>query len=90
MAVEADDPQAVAAVLIHELAGRQREQLRERGLEDLLHDIELPLVHVAARDARRPGMKLDTARLEQAGPEHARRAPPSSSARSGSSPARSS
>ena len=66
MAVEADDPQAVSAVLIHELAGRQREQLRERGLEDLLHDIELPLVHVL-RECEKAGMKLDTARLEQAG-----------------------
>ena len=66
MAVEADDAQAVSAVLIHELAGRQREQLRERGLEDLLHDIELPLVHVL-RECEKAGMKLDTARLEQAG-----------------------
>src|ERR687897_157739 len=45
-AVAADDPQAVEAVLVHELAGRQREQLRERGLESLLHEIELPLVRV--------------------------------------------
>jgi DNA polymerase-1 len=66
MAVAADDPQAVEAVLTHELAGLQREQLRERGLEDLLHDIELPLVHVL-RETEKAGMKLDTARLEQAG-----------------------
>src|SRR5215207_10055276 len=66
MAVEADDPEAVSAVLIHELAGRQREQLRERGLEDLLHDIELPLVHVL-RETEKAGIKLDTRRLEEAG-----------------------
>src|SRR5215208_3007800 len=66
MAVEADDPEAVNAVLIHELAGRQREQLRERGLEDLLHDIELPLVHVL-RETEKAGIKLDTKRLEEAG-----------------------
>jgi DNA polymerase-1 len=66
MAVEADDPEAVDAVLIHELAGRQREQLRERGLEDLLHDIELPLVHVL-RETEKAGIKLDTRRLEDAG-----------------------
>ena len=66
MAVEADDPEAASAVLIHELAGRQREQVRERGLEDLLHDIELPLVHVL-RETEKAGIKLDTARLEQAG-----------------------
>jgi DNA polymerase-1 len=66
MAVDADDPVAVDAVLIHELAGRQREQLRERGLEQLLHEIELPLVHVL-RETEKAGIKLDTARLEQVG-----------------------
>src|SRR5215211_7524255 len=66
MAVQADDPEAVNAVLIHELAGRQREQLRERGLEPLLHDIELPLVHVL-RETEKAGIKLDTKRLEDAG-----------------------
>src|SRR5215218_2131009 len=66
MAVQADDPEAVNAVLIHELAGRQREQVRERGLDDLLHDIELPLVHVL-RETEKAGIKLDTKRLEDAG-----------------------
>ena len=66
MAVDADDPEAARAVLAHELAGRQREQVRERGLEDLLREIELPLVHVL-RETEKAGMKLDTARLEQAG-----------------------
>ena len=66
MAVEADDPDAARAVLAHELAGRQREQVRERGLEDLLREIELPLVHVL-RETEKAGIKLDTARLEQAG-----------------------
>ena len=66
MAVTADDPEAARAVLAHELAGRQREQVRERGLEDLLREIELPLVHVL-RETEKAGIKLDTARLEQAG-----------------------
>ena len=66
MAVSADDPEATRAVLAHELAGRQREQVRERGLEDLLRDIELPLVYVL-RETEKAGIKLDTARLEQAG-----------------------
>ncbi|HKH17991.1 MAG TPA: DNA polymerase I [Solirubrobacteraceae bacterium] len=66
MAVEADDPEAARAVLAHELAGRQREQVRERGLEDLLREIELPLVHVL-RETEKAGIRLDTARLEQAG-----------------------
>src|SRR4051794_38476626 len=66
MAVNADDPQAAAAVLVHELAGRQRDQVRERGLEDLLREIELPLVRVL-RETEKAGIKLDTVRLEQAG-----------------------
>ena len=66
MAVDADDHEAALAVLAHELAGRQREQVRERGLEDLLREIELPLVHVL-RETEKAGIKLDTARLEQAG-----------------------
>jgi DNA polymerase I len=66
MAVDAEDPEAVRAVLVHELAGRQREQVRERGLEDLLREIELPLVHVL-RECEKAGIKLDTARLEHAG-----------------------
>ncbi len=66
MAVEADDPEAARAVLAHELAGRQREQVRERGLEDLLREIELPLVYVL-RECEKAGIKLDTAQLERFG-----------------------
>jgi DNA polymerase-1 len=66
MAVNADDPQAANAVLVHELAGRQREQVRERGLEQLLREIELPLVRVL-RETEKAGIRLDTARLEQVG-----------------------
>jgi DNA polymerase I len=66
MAVNAEDPDAARAILVHELAGRQREQVRERGLEDLLREIELPLVRVL-RETEKAGLKLDTARLEQVG-----------------------
>ena len=66
MGVEAEDPQAARAVLAHELAGRQREQVRERGLEGLLREIELPLVRVL-RECEKAGIKLDAPRLEQAG-----------------------
>jgi DNA polymerase I len=66
MAVDADDPQAARAVLVHELAAPQREQVRERGLEHLMREIELPLVHVL-RETEKAGIKLDTARLEQVG-----------------------
>ena len=66
MAVEADDPQAALAVLAHELAGRQREQVVERGLEGLLREIELPLVRVL-RECEKAGVKVDTELLEQFG-----------------------
>jgi DNA polymerase-1 len=65
LAVTADDEQAARAVLVHELAARQRVQLDERGLTDLLNDIELPLVHVL-RETEKAGIKLDTRRLEEA------------------------
>ena len=64
MAVTAEDPQAAHAVLVHELAARQLEQIRDRGLEDLLREIELPLVRVL-RETEKAGIKLDTLRLEQ-------------------------
>ncbi|HYI19307.1 MAG TPA: DNA polymerase, partial [Solirubrobacteraceae bacterium] len=66
MAVESDDPQATLAVLAHELAGRQRDQVVERGLEGLLREIELPLVRVL-RECEKVGVKIDTELLEQFG-----------------------
>src|ERR671914_303003 len=65
LAVTADDENAARAVLIHDLAAQQRDQLHERGLVDLLTDIELPLVHVL-RETEKVGIKLDTRRLEEA------------------------
>jgi DNA polymerase-1 len=64
IAVEAVHPQARLAVLVHLLAEQQREQIRERGLEHLLTEIELPLVKVL-RAMEEAGIKLDTARLEE-------------------------
>ena len=64
LAVEADDPQAARAVLVHALAEQQAAQLHERGLMDLMTEIELPLVHVL-RETERIGIKLDTVRLEE-------------------------
>ena len=89
MAVEADDPEAARAVLAHELAGRQREQVRERGLEGP------PARDRAAARARaaRDGEGRAEARHRAAGGRRACRCaptPPSSSARSGSWRARSS
>src|ERR671933_1644181 len=64
IAAKADDLQAQRAVLVHALAARQRPQLAERGLEDLLRDIELPLVRVL-RETEKAGIKLDPRRLEE-------------------------
>jgi DNA polymerase-1 len=63
IAADAGDDLATTAVLIHELAKRQRPQISERGLTDLMNDIELPLVHVL-RETEKAGIKLDTRTLE--------------------------
>jgi DNA polymerase-1 len=60
---DAGDELATYAVLIHELAKRQRPLIHERGLSDLMNDIELPLVHVL-RETEKNGIKLDTKQLE--------------------------
>jgi DNA polymerase I len=64
MAVDAGDEQAARAVLVHDLAQRQREQVHERGLDQLLTEIELPLVHVL-RETEKIGLRLDTRKLEE-------------------------
>ena len=64
IAVEAEDEQARRAALVHTLAAQQREQIRERGLEDLLTRIELPLVRVL-RAMEEAGIRLDTVRLAE-------------------------
>jgi DNA polymerase-1 len=63
IAADAGDELATIAVLIHELAARQRPQIAERGLEGLLNEIELPLVHVL-RETEKIGIRLDTKQLE--------------------------
>jgi DNA polymerase-1 len=63
IAADAGDPLATQAVLVHELAKRQRPQIHERALEPLLNEIELPLVHVL-RETEKIGIKLDTRKLE--------------------------
>src|SRR6201991_1282321 len=60
---DAGDELATVAVLTHELAKRQRPQVEERGLTDLLNTVELPLVHVL-RETEKAGIKLDTVQLE--------------------------
>jgi DNA polymerase-1 len=60
---DAGDELATYAVLTHELAKRQRPQISERGLTELMNTVELPLVHVL-RECEKAGIKLDTKALE--------------------------
>jgi DNA polymerase-1 len=57
-----DDEAAADAVLTHALAQWQREEIRSRGLTDLLDDVELPLVRIL-RGMEQAGLHLDTERL---------------------------
>ncbi|HWF35332.1 MAG TPA: DNA polymerase I [Solirubrobacteraceae bacterium] len=61
---EVDDEAAADAVLLHALADWQREEIRGRGLTDLLTDVELPLVRIL-RNMEIEGLKLDTERLAE-------------------------
>ncbi|MBV8955719.1 MAG: DNA polymerase I [Solirubrobacterales bacterium] len=59
--IDSDEP-ASDALLIHALAAWQREEIRGRGLTDLMNEVELPLVRVL-RKMELAGSKLDTERL---------------------------
>jgi DNA polymerase-1 len=63
ISAEAGDELATRAVLTHELAKLQRPQIAERGLQELLDTVELPLVRVL-RETEKAGIKLDTKQLE--------------------------
>jgi DNA polymerase-1 len=64
VAAEVDDEAAADALLVHALAGWQREEIRGRGLTDLFNDVELPLVRIL-RGMETAGLKLDTERLAE-------------------------
>jgi DNA polymerase I len=64
LAAEVDDEAGRDAVLAGALARWQRDEIRGRGLTDLLTDVELPLVG-ALRDMEKAGCKLDTGRLRE-------------------------
>jgi DNA polymerase-1 len=64
LASEIEDPVASDAVLLGALADWQREQIAERGLEPLMHEIELPLVAVL-REMELLGVRLDLERLAE-------------------------
>jgi DNA polymerase-1 len=63
LGADVEDPVAGDALMLAALAAWQREEIRGRGLTDLLREVELPLVRVL-RDMELAGCKLDTARLK--------------------------
>jgi DNA polymerase-1 len=64
LAAHVDDEAGADAVLCQALAAWQREEIRGRGLTDLLNDVELPIVRIL-RDMEQVGVKLDTDQIKQ-------------------------
>jgi DNA polymerase-1 len=62
LAADVEDPAAADALLLEALARWQREEIRGRGLTDLMVEVELPLVRIL-RAMEEAGSKLDTERL---------------------------
>ena len=62
--IEPDDLTAADALLTSALTRWQRQEIRARGLTELLQTVELPLVKVLCK-MEKAGLKLDTARLSQ-------------------------
>ncbi len=64
LAADVDDPAAADALLLEALARWQREEIRGRGLTDLLNEVELPLIRIL-RAMEQAGSKLDTKRVRE-------------------------
>ncbi|TMM01512.1 MAG: DNA polymerase I [Actinobacteria bacterium] len=64
LAADVEDPAAADALLLEALARWQREEIRTRGLTDLLNEVELPLVRIL-RAMEQAGSKLDTKRVKE-------------------------
>ncbi len=64
LAAEVQDEAGRDARLVQALAQWQRDEIRGRGLMDLLQEVELPLVRVL-REMEQIGVKLDTERLKE-------------------------
>ena len=64
LGTDVEDEAAADALLLHALAAWQREEIRGRGLTDLLQDVELPIVRLL-REMELAGSKLDTERLRE-------------------------
>ncbi len=64
LGTEVSEPAAADAVLVHALAGWQRQEIRARGLNELFCEVELPLVRVL-REMEQVGAMLDVPRLRE-------------------------
>jgi DNA polymerase-1 len=64
LAADIEDETGRDARLVQALAAWQREQIGDRGLTDLLQEVELPIVRVL-REMEQIGVKLDTERLKE-------------------------
>jgi DNA polymerase I len=64
LATDIEDPLAADAVMLGALAGWQREQISERGLQEVMREIELPLVALL-RDMELLGVRLNLERLTE-------------------------
>jgi DNA polymerase-1 len=64
LSAEVPDEAAADALLVHALADWQREEIRGRGLTDLMQEVELPLVRLL-RNMELAGLRLDTERLRE-------------------------
>jgi DNA polymerase-1 len=64
LGTEVSDEAASDALLVYALAKWQRDEIRARGLTDLLEQVELPLVRLL-RKMEQAGLKLDTDRLRE-------------------------
>ncbi len=62
LATDVPEGAGADARLAHALAAWQREEIRGRGLTDLLMEVELPIVRIL-REMEQVGVKLDTERL---------------------------
>ena len=64
LATDVEDGAGADARLTQALADWQREELRGRGLTDLMNDVELPIVRIL-REMEQAGVRLDTERLHE-------------------------
>jgi len=66
LATQIEDPAGASALLLRDLAAWQRERIEERGLAQLMDEVELPLVPVL-RAMEVEGVRLNVERLDEVG-----------------------